>query len=95
MIKHVYLFKLKPHIDPKEVARKLYTLKEKIPAIHEIEVGFDFRNEQNSYDLIECCTFLTMEDFRDFIQNDYHDSIRKYMKSVQESGIKIDYEILT
>ena len=79
MVKHVYLYKLLPGVEPAE--------------IHEMEVALGFKRASNSYDLIECCTFLTMDDFLRFGKNDYHELIRQYMDTVRACGVKIDYEI--
>lgn len=92
MIKHVYLYRLLPKVNRPEVAEKLKTLKAHIPEIHDMEVALDFKHAYNSYDLIESCSFLTMEDFLAFGKNEYHESIRQYMATVQECGVKIDYE---
>lgn len=93
MVKHVYLYKLLPGVEPAEVVEKLKTLKAHIPEIHEMEVALGFKRASNSYDLIECCTFLTMDDFLRFGKNDYHELIRQYMDTVRACGVKIDYEI--
>lgn len=93
MIKHVYLFKLKPGVDAKEVAARLMTLRDHVPQMAHMEVGFNFKPADNAYDLIESCEFHTMEDFRIFGANAYHEEIRQYMKTVAEHGVKIDYEM--
>lgn len=93
MIKHVYLFKLKDPAKAPEIAKKLMTLKERILAIHTMEVGHDFKHAENSYDLIEVCTFETMEKFLEFGADPYHEEIRQYMAGMQSEGIKIDYEL--
>ncbi|MFG6330548.1 MAG: Dabb family protein [Lachnospiraceae bacterium] len=93
MIRHVYLFKLKDPSRRREAAEKLLTLKERVPEIAHIEVGLDFKGAENSYDLCECVSFKNREDFLAFGENAYHAEIRAYMASVQEDGVKIDYEI--
>lgn len=93
MIRHVYLFRIKEGIDKQTVVDRLLTLKDRVPYIHDIEVAQDFKHTDNSYDIIEQCTFLTKEDFISFGNDSYHASIREYMKEVQLDGIKIDYEI--
>lgn len=93
MIKHVYLYKLKQNASAEEVMQKLLSLRERIPQIAHMEVGLNFKSAENAYDLIESCEFRTMEDFRIFGADAYHEEIRQYMKTVVEHGVKIDYEM--
>lgn len=93
MIKHIYLFKIKKEINPDEVIQKLYTLKDHIPEIKEIEIARDFRKAENSYDICENLTFSNMENFKSFVNNSYHNNIRQYMSTVQTASVKIDYII--
>lgn len=93
MIKHVYLYKLKQGISAEEVRQKLLSLRERIPQIARMEVGLNFKPAENAYDLIESCEFNTMEDFRAFGVDTYHEEIRQYMKKTAECGVKIDYEM--
>lgn len=93
MIKHVYLFKLRDRASAPEVLRKLETLRDRVPSIHRLELGIDFRGAGNSCDLIEVCEFLTREDFERFGGDAYHEQIRRYLATVVESSCKIDYEL--
>lgn len=93
MVKHVYLYKLKPGVHPDDVKRELMTLRQHVPEIADMEVGINFKPAANAYDLVEVCTFQSQEDFLAFGANQYHEHIRQYMKSVQLDGVKADYEI--
>lgn len=92
MIKHIYLYKIKDPSKKEEVVAKLMSLKNHVPEIFELEVGMDFKGADNSYEICEYVTFRTMQDFLAFGKNEYHESIRQYMSSVQKSSVKIDYE---
>lgn len=93
MVKHVYLYKLKPGVSADDVRRELMTLREHVPEIADMEVGVNFKPAENAFDLVELCTFQSREDFLAFGANQYHERIRQYMKSVQQDGVKADYEI--
>lgn len=93
MIRHIYLFKLKDREKAEDAAKKIMTLKEKIPYMLDMEVGIDFREAENSFELCELCTFKSREDFEKFGSDSYHGEIRRYMDGLKEIGIKIDYEI--
>lgn len=92
MIKHIYLYRLQKGVNAEEVREKILTLKEHIPQIDKMEVEFDFKHAGNSYDMIESCSFRSMEDFVEFGQDKYHDSLRKYMASITKESAKIDFE---
>lgn len=93
MIKHVYLIKLKDFSRADEAVKTLATLKDNIPEIHRMELGKDFIRAGVSYDIIEVCEFLSEEDFEIFTNHPYHDEIRKYISSVKEDAVKVDYRI--
>lgn len=93
MIKHVYLYKLQEGVSKQAVAERLMTLRDRVPYIAHMEVGFNFKPAENAYDLIESCEFHTMEDFRQFSADAYHEEIRQYMKTMVAHGVKIDYEM--
>lgn len=91
MIKHIYLIKLKDRRQASMVAEKLMTLKEHVPELYDLEVGIDFKGADTSYDVAECCTFLNEDDFIRFGTNPYHEHIRQFLKTVQQSIAKVDY----
>lgn len=93
MIRHIYLFRLKDKNRAREAAEKMLTLREHIPYMTHMEVGFDFRGNSNSYELCELCEFASMEDFKRFTDDPYHAGIREYMNGLVDTGVKIDYEI--
>ena len=90
MIRHIYLIKLKDRDNAHEVAERLRTLKDHVSELYELQIGIDFKGADNSYDLVEYCTFKTMEDFRRFGENTYHEGIRQYLKTVQTATAKVD-----
>lgn len=93
MIQHVYLIKLKDRTMAGEVAERLRSLQDHVPSIDRVEVGVDFRGADNSYDLMEICTFRTREDFEAFCVDGYHAQIRRYMATVTDASWKVDCEI--
>lgn len=93
MIRHVYLYCLKKGADKQEVVRRLMELK-RIPYMIDLEIGLDFKGAENSFELIEICTFASKEDFLRFGDEPLHCQIRAYMDGVRSQGVKIDYEVI-
>ena len=90
MIKHVYLIKLKNPDTIDEVMQKLKTLPEFIPQIFRLELGRDFTRVSSSYDIYQCCEFLSEKDFQAFTKHPYHDEVRRYLAEVREAAVKVD-----
>ncbi len=96
MIKHIVCFKLKDN--SKESCEKsaeiFRSMEGKVPQLRSIQVGIDFLHSPRSYDIILETTFDSKEDLENYQKDPYHcDVVKKYIHSVQETSIAIDYEI--
>lgn len=94
MIKHVYLIKLKEPDTIDAVIQKLKTLPEFIPQIYRLELGKDFTRASSSYDIYQCCEFLSEEDFQAFANHPYHDEVRRYLAEVRQNAVKVDFLLI-
>lgn len=92
MINHVYLIKLHDRSKAIEVRDHIRDDMRKIPYIYEYEVEIDFRGTTGSFDVIEICRFLTMEDFQNFGTHPDHENTRRYLSKVAKITCKVDYE---
>ena len=95
MIKHVVCFKLKDNSEEKkqEAKKMILSMVGKVDTVKALEVGTDFLGSPRSYDLFIQVT-LENRDALDVYQNDeYHcNVVKKYMHSVMESSVAIDYD---
>lgn len=91
MIKHVYLIKLKDPEKAREVADRLLTMREHVPAILDMEVGLDCKGDANSFDLCQICIFESEAAFEEFGNDPYHGEIREYVMAVSAETAKVDY----
>ena len=93
MITHVVLFKLKDR-SPQSIEKAkdvLLGLKGKIPLLRYIEVGIDLLHSGRSYDLVLITRFDSMEDLQAYQVHPVHLEVAKYINSVKEVSISVDY----
>lgn len=96
MIKHVVCFKLKDNsIEKKKEAKEvLMSMKGKVDLIKDINVGIDFLGSARSYDVILEVVLESAEDLEKYQNDEYHcNTVKKYMHSVREASVAIDYEL--
>ena len=94
MITHIVLFKLKdPSPENLEKTREvLASLSGKIPQLRQLEVGVDLLRTDRSYDLALVARFDSLEDLNAYQVHHEHQQVIKYMLSVRESAVAVDYE---
>ncbi len=96
MIKHIVCFKLLDNRDEKKQKAKevLLSMKGKVPTLRGIEVGIDFLHSARSFDLILQVLLDDANALEQYQNDEYHCSVvKKYMHSVVEKSVAVDYEI--
>ena len=74
------------------VAEKLNDLTKKVPCIVSLETGIDFLHSARSYDLALIVTFNSKEDLDAYRVHPDHKDVQKYIHSVRESAVAVDFE---
>lgn len=94
MITHVVLFKLKDASQKNvEKARDvLLGMRGKIPLLRHLEVGMDILHSERSYDVALITRFDSMDDLKAYQIHPLHLEVAKYINSVKEASIAVDYE---
>lgn len=94
MITHVVLFKLKERSTESVEKSKdvLSGMKGKIPLLRHLEVGIDVLHSERSYDIALITKFDSMEDLKAYQVHPFHLEVAKYINSVKEVSIVVDYE---
>lgn len=94
MITHIVLFKLKDRSPEKieEARMTLMSLKGKIPSLRHIEVGVDILKKERSHDLALTAEFDDLDGLQAYQVDPFHVEIAKYIATVQESVVAVDYE---
>ncbi|MFA4957316.1 MAG: Dabb family protein [Candidatus Methanoperedens sp.] len=94
MITHVVFFKLKDACQKSvEKARDvLLGMKGKIPLLRHLEVGMDVLHSERSYDIVLITRFDSMDDLKAYQIHPVHLEVAKYINSVKEASIAVDYE---
>ncbi len=94
MITHIVLFKLKDR-DPGSVEKArdvLLGMEGRILQLRHLEVGVDVLHSERSYDLALVTKFDSLKDLQDYQAHPVHVEVSKYIMSVRESAISVDYE---
>lgn len=92
MITHIVLFKLIDRRDAQKARDVMVGMKGKIPQLRNIEAGIDVLHSERSYDLALVTKFDSMEDMKAYQAHPVHVEVLKYMTSVRESSVTVDYE---
>lgn len=95
MIKHIVCFKLKDNSKEscEKAAQIFKSMNGKVPQLKSLEIGIDFLHSPRSYDIVLETTFEDEKALNDYQNDPYHcDVVKKYIHSVQETSIAIDYK---
>ncbi|MCX9025918.1 MAG: Dabb family protein [Candidatus Methanoperedens sp.] len=94
MITHIVFFKLKDRSQRSvEKARDvLLGLKGRIQQLRHLEVGIDVLHSERSYDIALVTKFDSLEELEAYQKHPVHVEVAKYMTSVRESAVAVDYE---
>jgi len=95
MIKRVSLFKLKqPNSSDLQTAKNaLRSMAGSVPSLSDIEVGVNFSESDEAYDLVLAMTFKDVTSLRQFEQDPFHLSVKKTMIELKENRVVVDYKI--
>lgn len=94
MITHIVLFKLKDS-SPSNVEKArdvLLGMEGRIPELRHLEVGIDVLRSERSYDLALVAKFDSLEELQAYQKHPVHVEVAKYMTSVRESAVAVDYQ---
>jgi len=92
MITHIVFFKLKDPHNVKKASEVLLGLSGKIPQLRHLEVGIDILRSDRSYDIALVTKFNSLDDMKAYQIHPVHEEVSKYMASVRESSVIVDYE---
>lgn len=94
MLRHIVFFKLSnPTPEALQETRDvLLNMKGKIPELLDIEVGVNIVPSERSYDVALTTTFESLDAMNAYQVHPVHVEVGKYIASVRESVIAVDYE---
>ncbi len=67
-------------------------MKGKIPQLRHIEAGIDVLHSGRSYDIALVTRFDSIEELKEYQAHPVHVEVSKYMTSVRDSSISVDFE---
>ena len=93
MFRHVVCFRLRSEEKDKatEAKQRLESLMV-IDEVRNIEVGLDSLRSPRSYDIILIADFDNIDDYKVYDAHELHQPVRKFMHSIVESSVAVDYE---
>jgi hypothetical protein len=99
MIKHIVMWKMKPHAEGADAAAnmkimhgRLTALKAIIPEIADYAAGADFAHTPASCDFAICCTVKNLRDLQVYNDHPEHVKVKQFIAKVTESRIVADIE---
>lgn len=95
MVKHIVCFKLKDNSrESCEKAAEIFkSMEGNVKQLRSLNVGIDFLHSPRSYDIILETTFDDENALNEYQKDPYHcDVVKKYIHSVQETSIAVDYK---
>ena len=94
MIKRISLFRLKRQgtEDTKRVVDALLSMKDTVPSLMDIEVGVNFSDSAEAYDVVLIATFKDIESLRKYEQDPFHLSVKEIVVGLKEKRAVVDYE---
>ncbi|MDB1955826.1 Dabb family protein [Clostridium tertium] len=100
MIKHIVMWKLKENaegntkeINSLEIKRQIESLKERIDKVLELEVGINFEESSQAYDVVLYSIFHSKDDLNYYQNHEEHLKVVNFIKKVIEERIVVDYEV--
>ena len=100
MIKHVVMWRLKEKVEGNtkeynalEIKKQIEALKDKVDEVIDLEVGINFEESSQAYDIILYSTFKSKEDLDNYQNNEEHLKVVKFIKEVVEERVVVDYRV--
>ncbi len=100
MIKHIVMWRFKENAEGRtklqnmELVRdRLYALKDIIPEIKAMEIGFDFNHTPMSYDMMLYTEFETKEALHVYAVDQDHAKVKVIVAATTEARVVLDYEV--
>ncbi|MBN2173276.1 MAG: Dabb family protein [Bacteroidales bacterium] len=100
MVKHVVMLKLKEYDNSAQKLENALKLKKAIEGLKIfidelkfIEVGLNFNEKPNAYDLVFTATFNRQEDLEIYRNHPEHKKVLIFLKTISDNSIVVDYEI--
>ncbi len=100
MIKHIVMWKLKDFAEganKKENAEKIKAqlegLKSKIKEVKTLEVGFNFNDSADSYDIALCAEFDSVADLKKYQKHPEHIKVGDYIINLRLDRKVVDYQV--
>lgn len=93
MIRHVVLFRWKPHWDPAEWFEVVRGLQDRIPEIRSLSVGADVLHADRSWDAAIVADFDRIDDVATYAAHPAHQPAIALSRAGAEQIVSVDFEL--
>lgn len=100
MVKHIVMLRLKDYDNKTQklenalkLKKALEALKGQIDVLNAIEVGLNFNEKPNAFDLVLTTTFDSEQDLELYRMHPEHKKVLVFLRTVTDESAVVDYEI--
>lgn len=100
MIRHLVFFKMLPKAlgqdgltNAREMAKKFRFISKEIPGVVSVELGLNFNEEAQFYEMALNQVFESKEALTKYIADPRHIEVRTFVRQVIDHRIQVDYEM--
>lgn len=100
MVKHIVMWRLKEFAEGRSkdenlprMKDRLEALKQKISEIKTLEVGINFNETEDSYDIVLYSEFANRESLEAYQRHDEHVKARDFIQKIRLEKKVVDYEV--
>jgi hypothetical protein len=100
MVKHIVMLRLKDYDNKTQklenalkLKKALEALKGQVDVLNSIEVGLNFNEKPNAFDLVLTTTFDSEQDLEIYRMHPEHKKVLVFLRTVTDESAVVDYEI--
>lgn len=92
MIKRISMWKLRDASQADEMKQKLLSMRNRVGALYDIEVGVNLSTHASAYDIVFVGTFLNQDAVREFEVDEYHKEVGEFVSSLRVDRKVVEFE---
>lgn len=100
MIRHLVFFSMKPNALGQDALTNAHTMAEhfrriskEIPGVCDVELGFNYNNEERFYEMALNQVFESKKALEDYTNDPRHIEVRDFVRQVIDHRIVVDYDM--
>ena len=86
------MWKLRDASQADEMKQKLLSMRNRVGALYDIEVGVNLSTHASAYDIVFVGTFLNQDAVREFEVDEYHKEVGEFVSSLRVDRKVVEFE---